>query len=63
MKRLMGKTEVEDSLERLDMLTQEENLMAVARTFEVTRSVDDNVKVTKRGTPIVSISMQCFLIF
>ena len=27
MKRLMGKTEVEDALARLDMLTQEENLM------------------------------------
>jgi hypothetical protein len=34
MKRLMGKTEVEDALQRLDMLTQEENLMTVARTFE-----------------------------
>ena len=92
MKRLTGKTEVEDALERLDTLTQEENLMAAARTFEVahhldnkvavieevlqqvdgniydiradvdvikegTRSVDDNVKVTKRGTPIVSVSL------
>ncbi len=34
MKRLSGKTEVEDALQRLDKLTQEENLMTVARTFE-----------------------------
>ena len=34
MKRLLGKTEVEDALQRLDMLTHEKNLMAVARIFE-----------------------------
>jgi uncharacterized protein YoxC len=43
MKRLMGKTEVEDALQRLDMLTQEENLMTVARTFEATHHVDTKV--------------------
>jgi transcriptional regulator NrdR family protein len=41
MKRLMGKTEVEDALERLDMLTKEENLMAVARTFEATHDINE----------------------
>jgi hypothetical protein len=63
MKRLMGKTEVEDALQRLNMLTQEENLMTVARTLEathhinvnvkttqeLTRTIDDNVKVTQGG--------------
>jgi hypothetical protein len=47
MKRLMGKTKVEDALERLDMLTQEENLMVVARTFEATQhvlTIDDHVE-------------------
>ena len=44
MKRLMRKTEVEDALERLDMLTQEENLMTVARTFEATHHVNVNVQ-------------------
>jgi hypothetical protein len=89
MKRLMGKTDVEDAFERLDTLTKEENLMTAARTFEAThrvdnkvtvieevlqelgcdvradvdvikegtRNVDDNVKVTKRGTPIVTVSV------
>jgi hypothetical protein len=48
----MGKTDVEDALGRLDMLTQEENLMTVARTFkathevhEVTQHVDTKVTV------------------
>jgi hypothetical protein len=45
MKRLLGKTEVEDALQRLDMLTQEENLMTVARTFEATHHVDNKVTV------------------
>ena len=53
----MGKTEVEDALQRLDMLTQEENLMTVARTLEATHDLNVNVNVTKRGTPIVSVSL------
>ena len=64
MKRLMGKTDVEDALQRLDMLTQEENLTTVARIFEAThhvdtkvtvmeevlQQVDGNVEVIKEGT-------------
>jgi len=50
MKRLMGKAEVEDALGRLDMLTQEENLMTVARTFEATHHVIVNVKATQELT-------------
>ena len=50
MKKLMGKTEVRDALEKLDMLTQEENLMAVAKTFEATHHIDVNVKVTQELT-------------
>jgi hypothetical protein len=46
----MGKTEVEDALQRLDMLTQEENLMTVARTFEATHHVNVNVKTTQELT-------------
>jgi hypothetical protein len=58
MKRLMGKTEVEDALERLDVLTQEENLMAVARTFEATHCVDVNVKTTQELTQHVDTVLQ-----
>jgi hypothetical protein len=64
MKRLVGRTDLEDALQRLDVLTKEENLMTAARILEVTHHVDvnvtatqeltrdihDNVEVTKRGT-------------
>ena len=45
--RLMGRTEVEDALERLDTLTREETLMAVTRNLVVTHHVDDNVMAVK----------------
>ena len=47
LKRLVGKTEVEDALERLDTLTKEETLMAVTKNLEVTHHVDDNVTAVK----------------
>ena len=54
LKRLIGRTDVEDALSRLDSLTKEEGLMTVARTLEIThgvdsvvREVDGNVKATK----------------
>ena len=45
MKRLMGKADVKDALQRLDLLTQEENLTTVARAFEATHHVDTKVTV------------------
>jgi hypothetical protein len=64
MKRLAGRTDIEDALQRLDALTKEEGLMTSARNLEVThqvgldvkvvegvaRNVDDNVKATKECT-------------
>lgn len=47
IKRLMGKTDLEQALERLDMLTKEENLMAAARNLEVTNRIDDKVATIK----------------
>ena len=49
MKRLVGRTDVEDALARLDMLTKEENLMAAARNLELTQRIHDDIKVTKHG--------------
>jgi len=46
-KRLLGNTDVDDALERLNELTKEENLMTVARTLKVVHHVDDNVAVIK----------------
>ncbi|KAH9080600.1 hypothetical protein EDB83DRAFT_998212 [Lactarius deliciosus] len=50
LKRLVGWTDIEDALKRLDMLTQEEMRMAVARNLEVTHNVDNNVRAIKEGT-------------
>ena len=47
LKRLMGKTEVEDALERLDTLTKEETLMGVTRNLEVTHHVNGNLTAVK----------------
>jgi hypothetical protein len=43
-KRLIGRTEIEDGLKRLDKLTQEEVRMATAQNLKVTHTVDKGVK-------------------
>ncbi|KAH9049974.1 hypothetical protein EDB84DRAFT_1433485 [Lactarius hengduanensis] len=49
LKRLVGWADVENALKRLDVLTQEEMRMAVARNLEVTHNVDNNVRAIKEG--------------
>ena len=44
LKKLVGKTEIEDSLKRLDKLTQEEARMAIAQVLKATHTVDDRVR-------------------
>jgi uncharacterized protein YoxC len=44
LKKLTGNTDIEDSLDRLDKLTQEEARMASAELLKMTHSVDDRVK-------------------
>jgi methyl-accepting chemotaxis protein len=58
IKRLAGKKDVEDALERLDMLTKEENLMAAARNLEVTHHVDVTVKATQELTHRVDVNVK-----
>jgi hypothetical protein len=48
LNRLIGRTEVEDAFERLDMLTKEETGMTTARNLAVTHIVDDHVKVVEQ---------------
>ena len=49
LKKLAGRTDVEDAFQRLDKLTPEEALMAAAETMRVARDIDDTVKdVDKR---------------
>ena len=50
MKRIAGRTDVDDALQRLDMLTKEENLITAARNLQITHRVDANVKETKELT-------------
>jgi hypothetical protein len=44
MKRLIGRTDVEDALKKLDKLTHEEARMAVAQNLRATHNVDERVK-------------------
>jgi len=44
LKRLAGRTDMEDALKRLDKLTHEEARMAVAQNLKATHVVDDRVK-------------------
>ena len=50
MKRIAGSTELEDAVQRLDVLTKEENVMTAARNLEVTHRVDVNVTATQELT-------------
>jgi hypothetical protein len=49
-KKLLGESEIEAVLRRLDRLTQEEGRMAVAETFEVVHGLVNNVEVVMNGT-------------
>jgi hypothetical protein len=43
-KKLIGRTEMEDGLKRLDKLTQEEVRMVTAQNLKATHTVDKGVK-------------------
>ena len=44
LKKLIGRTEIEDALKRLDNLTQEEARMATAQVLKVAHTVDERVR-------------------
>jgi hypothetical protein len=44
LRKLIGRTDIEDALRRLDTLTQEEARMATMQVLEATRSVGDGVR-------------------
>ena len=44
MKKLIGRTDIEDGLKRLDKLTQEEARMVAAENLKATRTVDKRVQ-------------------
>jgi hypothetical protein len=43
LRKLIGRTEIEDALKRLDKLTQEETRMATAQILKATHTIDDKV--------------------
>ena len=43
LKRLAGRSDMEDALKRLDKLTQEEARMAIAQNLKAIHAVDDRV--------------------
>ena len=53
LKKLLGKTDIEDALKRLDKLTQEEVWMATAQLLTFTHGVDD--KVTRLDDEVKSV--------
>ena len=46
MKRLMGRTDVEDALRRLDKLTQEETQTTLAENLAVAHSIKDSASIS-----------------
>jgi hypothetical protein len=44
MKRLIGRTDVDDALKKLDKLTDEEARMAAAQNLKATHNVDERVR-------------------
>jgi hypothetical protein len=48
-KKLLGDSEIENILKRLDRLTQEDARMTAAQTFAVVHSLLDNMKVVMDG--------------
>jgi hypothetical protein len=49
-KKLLGESEIEAVLQRLDRLTQEEARMTVTQTLEVVHSLVNKMKVVMDGT-------------
>ena len=49
-KKLLGETEIEAVLHKLDCLTQEEGRITVAQTLEVVHGLMNTVKVVMNGT-------------
>jgi hypothetical protein len=53
MKKLVGRTEIEDALKRLDKLTQEEARMAAAEILKVAHAVDKRVEGVADSVAVV----------
>jgi hypothetical protein len=62
LKKLIGKTDIEDALKRLDKLTNEEVRMVTAQVLKATHTVDDKVKAVDDKVAVVIDGAQPSLI-
>ena len=49
VKRVIGRTDLEDGMKKLDKLTNEEVVMAIAQNLKVTHNIDKNVTEVNQG--------------
>ena len=61
LKKLAGRTDIEDALKRLDQLTQEEVRMAIAQVLKLTHGIDSKVKIVIEGAQACSAHHPYFL--
>ena len=59
LKKLVGRTDLEDALKRLDRLTQEEARMALAEVLRITQCVDGKVQTVDEKVQVVIDGAQC----
>jgi hypothetical protein len=60
-KKLLGESEIETVLQRLDRLTQDEARMTVTQTLGVVHGLMGNIKVVMEGTQLFSDCLQMFV--
>jgi hypothetical protein len=51
VKKLLGRDKIQAALERLDRLTKDEGLSAVAQTLGVVHGIADDMRVVMGGAP------------
>ena len=61
LNRLLGKSDIEAALKRLDTLSQEEARMAIVEVLKVTRMMDDRVRVLIDGAQNVVFLIHAIL--
>jgi hypothetical protein len=60
-KKILGESEIETVLQRLDRLTQDEARMTVAQTLGVVHGLMGNVKVVMEGAQLLYDCSQIFV--